>query len=282
MGREELKRLARKEGESPKASFAAGVIKRSANRVWLIQTSTVLRKENTITLTPTVIATAMASAATVTEFRREAPGEDCRPPVLFPSGRARVRDNGGSNFPPLLLKRNISRGTRKENPATTQNAATKLSQRDRWKGRATKKCAAEMKRDPGKEPAKGGQRRAFDSGPAVEGLRPVSAWRPAGREPGRKNNGGDSGPPRQANIHAGNAEIAHTPPGHRADEIVAETALVKTRANASHQANRGALRCRRARLLGENSIRTSPRVAPNERRMPISCCRRTTDAETVL
>src|SRR3954464_4859784 len=133
-----------KKAESPKVSFAVGVTKRSASRVWLIHASTVLRNEKTITLTPTVIATATASAATVTELRRSARRR--LPAANSVSIRTRPRARyRRKKMPAVELKRNISRGTRRANPAMTKNAATKLSQRGPVERASHEKTAAAIR-----------------------------------------------------------------------------------------------------------------------------------------
>src|SRR5450432_3247010 len=114
--------------EGPTISFAAGAMKRSAITVSLIHASTVLRKENTITLTPTVIATAAASAAIVMEFRRRARERFAAPSSASTAAFPRRCRTARRNLPAPALKCVVDHGTREENPARTKNAAAKPSQ----------------------------------------------------------------------------------------------------------------------------------------------------------
>src|SRR5439155_3196443 len=119
-------------------------MKRSAIRVSLIQFSTVLRKEKTITFTPTVIATAAASAAIVMEFRRRARERFAAPSSASTAAFPRCRRIARKNLPAPALKCLIDHGTRKENPARTKNAAAKPSHGGPVE-RAKKEKAAAMK-----------------------------------------------------------------------------------------------------------------------------------------
>jgi len=114
-----------------------------------------------------------------------------------------------------------------------------------------------------------------------EGLRPVSAWRPcwAGNQAEKIRRRLRS--PRRATSTPA-SEIAHTHQDNRATRLFAETALVKRGPRESPSKPRSGSDAAEHDCFGEEQHRTSPRVAPNERRMPISCCRRTTDPETVL
>src|SRR5947209_16496919 len=120
----------------------AGVTKRSAIKVSLIQASTVLRKENTITLTPTVIATATPSAATVTELRRSARERFLTASAFSTFTFCRCEGKHRSRCPAILLTRNRTRGTRKEKPERTKKAAPKLSQRGPTDSASQEKTAA--------------------------------------------------------------------------------------------------------------------------------------------
>src|SRR5205085_1091370 len=112
----------------PTTSFEAGATKRSAISVWLIHASTVFRNENTITLTPTVIATATANAAIVIEFRRSARERFAAPSSASIIALRRSRRSALNDAPAPALKCDVNPGTRKENPARTKNAAPKPSQ----------------------------------------------------------------------------------------------------------------------------------------------------------
>ena len=104
----------------PVISLEAGAINTSATSVCSIQVPTVWRNEKIMTVTPIVMATAEANAATVTEFR--------------PSDRARCADARGNVRKSLperpktsliaCAKKRIAAGAKNENPASVQNAET--------------------------------------------------------------------------------------------------------------------------------------------------------------
>ena len=99
----------------PAISFAAGPMKRSATRVCPIQSLTVWRKEKTMTATPTIIATAAARDAIVTELRNKVRPRFCA------ASAGSIRPFRGRRA--KRLKRAVTTGVIEEKAARTKKAA---------------------------------------------------------------------------------------------------------------------------------------------------------------
>ena len=124
--------------------------------------------------------------------------------------------------------------------------------------------------------------RALQPGSAVQRLDRLLFGRGLGRKPRGGDDRAEADRPGQRKVH-GRSAISRTLTSTYRDEIVVDTAPISNRARITPPMSpRKEPIAPRTIASARNSIRISFRVTPNERRIPISCWRRTTEAETVL